>query len=374
MKIYYSICIISLFGCIESKQPTDANIEVIKIPETPEEKVQSTEYFNNYEIIPLETNSNSLLSSIDKIALFDSKIYILDDNVNTLYIFSEKGEFLNKINHQGKGPNEYLSVSYFSIDEPNRQLILFCDRPGKYMFYNLEGGFMNEVNVDVIDRTFEVLGDHIIQFNYRNPVYKYYFSVYKRPSLEFIYEKMKIPDYVRDYSSQGTIYPNSNQSLHTYFYSPLDYNIFKVTQDGITVGYRLDFQKNNIPESFFDRNIPPKQLYQTCKSEGYGFYISNFRETDDYIIFKYEPSIMVIYNKIEKSSRAIKTMMNPSIGVDIGNYFAHEGKGNDIITIHTSQMLKHFLTDDILPDKNMQELVSKLEYSDNPVLIRYHFK
>jgi hypothetical protein len=88
-----------------------------------------------FQIIPLETNEDYLISSIDKIEIQNDHIYIKDDLAKSIYIFDMNGKYSGKINAIGNGPGEYVIPSYMTVADTS---IIIVDNPtGKQIKYNL---------------------------------------------------------------------------------------------------------------------------------------------------------------------------------------------------------------------------------------------
>ena len=66
-------------------------------------------------LIPLETTDDCLLGDLEKIYESDGRLYILDMNRTTVFVFDISGKFLYKIERRGQGPEEYLEVSDFDV-------------------------------------------------------------------------------------------------------------------------------------------------------------------------------------------------------------------------------------------------------------------
>ena len=99
------------------------------------------------EYIPLETNSSSLIGSINMMKFYKGKFYILDSRLaKAVLIFNEDGTHFKTIKNVGNGPAEYISPQYISIDSFNDELIL-CDRNDNgILYYDLDGNFKREEN------------------------------------------------------------------------------------------------------------------------------------------------------------------------------------------------------------------------------------
>ena len=74
-------------------------------PSIPTEKL-----FSKIEVIPLETQEESIIRSIDKIMEYQSCIYILDRRQKAVLIFDGHGKFISKINSIGRAPDEFYII------------------------------------------------------------------------------------------------------------------------------------------------------------------------------------------------------------------------------------------------------------------------
>jgi hypothetical protein len=85
-------------------------------------KTDYTDIISNVEFIKLETNNNCLIGNILKIDYFNQNFYILDKN--RLLIFDSGGNFLNALDKIGRGPEEYIEIRDFYVDEEGSIFIL----------------------------------------------------------------------------------------------------------------------------------------------------------------------------------------------------------------------------------------------------------
>ena len=65
-------------------------------------QVKLEQIVNNCSFVKLETNSNCLIGSIDKLIFADSLIIIVDKTIaKTIYVFDSTGHFKNKVSRVG---------------------------------------------------------------------------------------------------------------------------------------------------------------------------------------------------------------------------------------------------------------------------------
>ena len=100
--ILYILFIVSVLSCssVAEKEEATVSIDLDNIS-------------TRMEIIPLETNDSSLISSVSKIVHRNNRYYILDKEMDRIVAFDDQGKFLNLINKKGNGPGEYTGLSDF---------------------------------------------------------------------------------------------------------------------------------------------------------------------------------------------------------------------------------------------------------------------
>jgi hypothetical protein len=99
-----------------------------------------------FSIIPLETTDECLIVEIDEIEIQNNRIYIMDDDTQSVYVFDMDGKYLNKIHSYGQGPGEYINLSYMTVTD---SLIIIIDRIAekqiKYNTFSLQ--FVKEESI-----------------------------------------------------------------------------------------------------------------------------------------------------------------------------------------------------------------------------------
>ena len=92
------------------------------------------------EIIPLETNDNSLFESIYHVGVSDNYIAVHSRGQHPIKLFDRQGKFIRNIGKVGRGPGEFSSLYGIQLDEPANRLYLtpFANAQ-QIIAYNLEG-------------------------------------------------------------------------------------------------------------------------------------------------------------------------------------------------------------------------------------------
>jgi hypothetical protein len=110
--------------------------------------VYFTDLFDNFRIVPLETNNESIIGHIEQIQFWNDKIVVLDSRIaKSVLIFDSNGKFIRKIGKIGKGKGEYLNPLSISISQKNELIAILCSDTKKVLIYNMEGVLINEIKL-----------------------------------------------------------------------------------------------------------------------------------------------------------------------------------------------------------------------------------
>ncbi|WP_147679216.1 6-bladed beta-propeller [Algibacter pacificus] len=371
---------ISFSSCKDTNE-LEKNIENIKVDVKKKyPRGNFKDYFSSSKVISLETNEHSIFHNIDRMSLYDNKFFILDKKSNGVYIFNNKGKFLNKIQNIGKGPGEYISLMDFTIDEKENHIILYTDRPYKLLTYTPKGQLIKEKKVDDLYFNMSFTNNKLLfmtkNIKRKNKLIEYDLKRDKKKGFLTSNEKDKF------FSKLGMLNPSitKNENIHISF--PYLETIYEYNEDGFFAKYNIDFGKGQMPNAIINKlDKDYKGLYNYVKENNYGFGISNFRENKDYVTFNFYNNMIVIYSKVLKKSNAFRLFINDSDQIPFYNYFAHDGDDNKIISIYPAIQFKNQMDTykkEIKPWKRMpaylKELDKKVSHNDNPLLIVYSFK
>ena len=110
--------------------------------------------FKKKNIVELETKPESLISSINKIELYNNNYYIIDRNNHAVNCFDKSGKFKFKLKKIGKGPGEYIRFSDASVNEFTGDIELIANYGRDFMIYDSLGNFKQQVKLPYIARNF----------------------------------------------------------------------------------------------------------------------------------------------------------------------------------------------------------------------------
>ena len=272
---YCCVFILSLLYSCSSDQKNLISNNIVKIEEK-YELYNSSDIFAEVKLIPLETNDNSLLSTVKKVVAENGKFYILDNMGYSIFVFSIDGDYLYKIDKRGRGNGEYIEISDFSVDSLGSISILSSENKSLFEYDSI-GLFTKQYKLPFHADAFENINNNIIVFN--GSAQEKRVLIWNKKDNEII--KTYI-DYDK-YFSSGLAKPLIKYKDKILFMQRYNNSLYRVSIDSINVDWSIDFGKKNI-------------LYNELTIGAYGAYypkdecywITNFAETDNNIIFKYQ--------------------------------------------------------------------------------------
>ena len=105
--------------------------------------VELSSLIDSVRYVILELTDESIVGNIDKLVIFEDRIYILDKLTSSVFIFDMDGKYLSKISKIGNGPGEYSRLHFFDIEPESRQIVLTDLTTYWNMRYDLDGNFIS---------------------------------------------------------------------------------------------------------------------------------------------------------------------------------------------------------------------------------------
>lgn len=122
-----------------------------------DEAIVYSQFVDSLKYIPLETTSACLISSITDVQISEEFVFVFDENMQTVWIFSKEGKYLNHIYHHGDAPGEYHNICQFEYDSVNHQIVVLDMWTRSLLFYSLAGDFKKKVELEVDASDFKLI-------------------------------------------------------------------------------------------------------------------------------------------------------------------------------------------------------------------------
>jgi hypothetical protein len=92
------------------------------------------------KMVKLETNENCLITEIRLLEIKDSMIFVLDIR-GPLYVFNMEGQFLMQVGKMGYGPDEYMVLNTFYLDDTG--IVIIDDYKCALIKYDFKGQYVS---------------------------------------------------------------------------------------------------------------------------------------------------------------------------------------------------------------------------------------
>jgi hypothetical protein len=408
-KIFLGICIfLSLFGCAEKKKPL-GEYAVIDIANGIGEyqKAYCSDFFSSMEIIPLETNKNSLIGEEPVILHYGDLIFVCSITsryyiplIRELHVFDRSGKFLYQIGKAGGGPGEYFSIFnvFLNPDKP----AVYIEDSKDILEYGLDGRFIRSIRKPDDENLHNCTyagNDLFVGQLFYNGKNKYKYCLFDQngdivkgfPS-HFFYDKvgrgsyelglypirMDHDLYLKDYVND-TLYILADSELHpAYIFDPGKYSIpIERLSHNAPSGPSTHIAVTGIagtPDYIFYRLTVPEMLPRP-KSRPV-FMAGKDRSTDAivYGIYHIKGNTNIFLDTDPSRQKGLINDMNGGLSFIPQSYV-----GNGVMAdFWKAEDMKEILTEEYFAARNikdrqahqkLRELLKKLKEDDNPVVV-----
>lgn len=276
--------ILILGGCNNSQKPISTNKITIDFEDS--QYLNTSEVFNDFRIIQLETTKESIIGEITKIRLTDSYIFILDYRQKKLFRFNKNGKFLNTIHNVGDGPNEYRSLNDF--DHYQNKLYLLSRDSRKLFVYNEKLELEETIKLQGFYHKLTVLNNQYLAIytNFRsNKKFKL------KNILIFNIQNKTIEKGVMDFQQSQHL---RNSRTHDPFFRsndsmfitiPFHFDVYHLSAKGINPYLNIDLGRDKVyPEQAKDFNHDERIRYE--KNNNYNMINKPIAEIESFYIIK----------------------------------------------------------------------------------------
>lgn len=219
------------------------------------------------KIIKLETNKNSLISSISKIEFYNNKIYVIDAlNEYSVTCFDINGKFKFKLKKIGRGPDEYINFNDANINMASGDIELLGRK--KILIYDSLGNFKKIIKLPYNADKFCSLSE--IRFFYKNftiegPGQAGSFRLYSINSDGVVKKYLKFDSDGNGEALYGVCNFTRVNNAEYRFSERFNDTIYKISPQGIRSFYKIDFlgYENKRPKDFLSnqKKYPDKTKF-----------------------------------------------------------------------------------------------------------------
>jgi hypothetical protein len=326
--------------------------------------------------VKLLTPAGVVVGNLKGIDMSQDKVIIVDET-GTVFIFKKDGSLLTKFCHIGRGPGEYRNASDVAFDTQNRIIALTSDDDKKVLYYDFDGTFLKDINLNDDPIAIRYLGNAL--FLTKLTPTPFSVSTTEPLSSLVINEQGEIvqkhnytvkeksgPKFAIRY--QGTISKSKEGAI---IYEPFNDTIYIVSDKGLRKPYLI----NNL-----DKYKAPRQAYEAVQfypkygSVYFSLPITHFLNNYVLTSFRYNK---LTYNglfdlKLNKTYLLEKNNKISGLVDDLDSGLPLIWPGtiieNNIIDfLDPAKLIKD---NSINPKKNsqLQKIMSNLHDTDNPII------
>ena len=168
------LCLVAILAACSDNAVSENNPEVLKVDIEVSKTSEFLKEIKRIKFIPLETKADVLIGSIQKIKIFNDRVYILDIfSAKSVFIYDFNGKHVKTICSVGKGPAEYVRLWDIAIDPFNKELITVDVGSKKIHKYDLNGVFKEEQKLGFTPYSIGIADKNTYAFktvNQRDPV------------------------------------------------------------------------------------------------------------------------------------------------------------------------------------------------------------
>ncbi|MDD3323186.1 MAG: 6-bladed beta-propeller [Paludibacter sp.] len=342
------------------------------------DQISIKDYFNEIEIIPLETNLNSLLPFLigetDKVIKSNDKFYFLNRKEDVIIIFDFHGKFTKRINWKGKGPNEYLSINDFIINRFNGNIEILSPENNSIFVYDSTGNtFIEKIRLPSempIVHLFQIVtSDTYILYSLAANAELFFYSKQTKQTIKTEYNLPKWFHRNTPFapSSRNPFYIYNDSLFFQQIYNGDVYNI-DTNDQKLNLRYSWDFGEYNfniaeIPtdkslEYYLNLNNKYALLFQVyCENSKYYFTRFKFKNRYKHLIYNKLTNEYKLFDKFSEGFQCVPQWIDD----------------NAIYTFISPEYLKFVINQEVLNEKN-KIIFNSIREEDNPIIIKYTFK
>lgn len=337
--------------------------------------------FTEIELIPLETNDESILSSPlgepDEVRKYDDKYYFLDRKQHSILIFDKEGQFFKKIDKRGGAPEEYISLEDFQINRFTGNIEILSAQGRCINIYDSYGDiFIGKIKfskeMPVCHRFHHLSSDIYAFYSFAGNIKITFYSQKENKVFESAYN---IPKW---YGNNTTFFTGRNPFYlfrdSLFFAQKYNGDVFTVSPSNYELEphFEWDFGKSNFDLSILPENESIEYYSELIKKINIGYAV-NFQiaqENSRYYFtrFKYENRYKhLIFDKLNNSYVLFEEFQEGGwcipLWIDEENIYAFV----------SPFYLDKVISLPVLDEKNKLKYLS-IKDDDNLIIVKYKLK
>lgn len=357
---------------------TSMNVMSSDIPVAFEDaELQSSSILKNQTCVKLQSgNQQAMLGRIDRVLCADNRLFVFDKGNNKLVAFDNNGSFISStVNMVGHAKNEYIHLNDVALDDINRRIYLYCDRPYQMLIVDYD------LNVTECVPLKELLLEIAVDSEYLYALYpdlsdfsKYDVRCYRKDNLTgdpviLIKQDKAIPNTL----GIGKLLCRSGDYIYTCL--PFDNTIYKIADGKIIQDWQI-----NLGDRWFDYNKSKdlKEMAFFSANRDTHWSIQNIIASDSDVLFNTNKTNVFRLSIKSNDCVGFLRFINDSIPFSNSLFIPTSGNYDVSFSIRAEQIVDYrkFYEDRNKPLSagTLNSIIESYSSDDNPLLILYNLK
>lgn len=314
---------------------------------------------------------------VDKLREENGYLYLLDRNEKAIFQFDSLGRNTNIIRKVGHARNEYTDITDFDIS--NDSIFILDQNLQAVKIYSCDGKFIGNIDISKYWANFiSVNGGYIYLFNNCSDCSAGKFRVFCLDIKGNLVAK-HIP-FTMDYgiSSDNVV---CKQDGYYLFCAMPDNSVYKVKNDSVSLLAYLDFGNKEFPKEYHHLNL--REILAKRLDESYVLGLDAIYSTGRYLVAKYRFAKETQYAIIDLETNAVVQRaqgfkVNGAYKMGLSAFHVDNGYVYNIYPAETFiSIYDNVLNKEVFADKYKAELKhirETIEPLDNPVIVKYKLK
>lgn len=250
--------------------------EIVEINVTKAQKnkkeIRLSELVKDVEILVLESNIDCFMQAPYNLFHFGKKYILFHENrANQLFLFGRDGKFLRRIGQPGKGPGEYnrgiqailsKDESRIMVTDSYGMRVIVYDDMGQVMVQKDLSEYFQDSNILELSSDFDNLFTFVPHRPYgpRDGFSSILMFDYELNKVQEVLPRPNDANLCSRNLRHVSVFADKENAYFTEMYKD---TVYQYLEDGSSIPkYRFTIEKNNLPESFMNKQISPRELYK----------------------------------------------------------------------------------------------------------------
>jgi hypothetical protein len=316
-----------------------------------------SEFVTHIELVKLQTTEKSLIGNITNIEYYNNQYYISDRFITQkVMMFDKEGRFIKTISNIGKGPGEYGSIDYITIDKHNDEFIIVDAQNRKLLIYDLKGLFIKEILLDYLVCSIYASDNEYFLYLYDTDKEPFNLIILDKNTLKVKGKHFEKTPALDGFVNSNTFFTYRDNLLFSYSLSNIVYDITNIVDNETKVRYSIGL--HNLQQEFRSQ----VEIMRFMEKNNHYYFPFLIHETENYLIFSFLEGKTSQYGIFDKQSQNF--VYSKKVINDINSLPYKQPIGNKGI----NQLIS------VVDPYEIDESIMSNFDSENPLLLIYNFK